>query len=131
LKRGHTLLVLGYGASHPFYGRDILNQVGTILRLLHCLQRFHVLLVESDSMFGDQPITIPHRGCKQHALAGLQIQSVLLTFLEKEIEGCEQVIFSLRMKKTVIQPYFDVALDVVHHDDEHRLQILHSIPRFM
>jgi hypothetical protein len=30
-----------------------------------------------------------------------------------------------------IQPHFDVALDVVHHDDEHRLQMLHRIPRSM
>jgi hypothetical protein len=36
---------------------------------------------------------------------------MLLTFLEKEIESCEQVTFSHRMKQTVIQPYFDVALD--------------------
>jgi hypothetical protein len=32
------------------------------------------------------------------ALAGLQLQSMLLTLLEKEIKSCEQVIFSLRMK---------------------------------
>jgi hypothetical protein len=51
------------------------------------------------------------------ALAGVQLQSMLLTFLEEEIESCEQVIFSLRMKKTIIQPHFDVALDVVHHDE--------------
>jgi hypothetical protein len=67
------------------------------------------------------PSTVPHRGCKPHALAGVQLQSMLLTFLEEEIESCEQVIFSLRMKKAVIQPHFDVALNVVHHDDEHRL----------
>jgi hypothetical protein len=61
----------------------------------------------------------------------VQPQFILLTLLEQEIESCEQVIFSLRMKQTVIQPYFDVALDVVHPDLEHRLQITRSIPRSM
>jgi hypothetical protein len=56
---------------------------------------------------------------------------MLMTLLEKEIESCEKVIFSLRVKQTVIQPYFDVALDVVHHDNEHRLQKLRSISRSM
>jgi hypothetical protein len=56
---------------------------------------------------------------------------MLLTLLETEIESCEQAIFRLRMKQAVIQPYFDVALDVFHHDDEHRLQMLRSIPRSM
>jgi hypothetical protein len=59
----------------------------------------------------------------------VQLQSKLLTLLEKEIESCVQVIFSLRMKQTVIQPYFDVALYVVHHDDEYGLQMLRSVPR--
>jgi hypothetical protein len=27
--------------------------------------------------------------------------------------------FRLRMKLTVVQPYFDVALDVAYHDDKH------------
>jgi hypothetical protein len=35
---------------------------------------------------------------KQHAFAGVQLQSMLLTFPEKEFESFEQVIFSLRMK---------------------------------
>jgi hypothetical protein len=56
---------------------------------------------------------------------------MLLTLLEKEIESCEQIIFSLRMKETVIQPYYDFALDVIPHDNEHRLQTLRSIPRSM
>jgi hypothetical protein len=115
----------------PYYCRDILNQVGAVLRLLHFLQRFHILRVKVYAIFSDQPSTLPHCGCKQHALAGVQPQSMLLTFLEEEIESCEQVIFRLRMKKTIIQPYFDVALDVVHHDDEYRLQMLRSIPRSM
>jgi hypothetical protein len=63
--------------------------------------------------------------------AGVQIQFKLLTLLEKEVESCEQVITSFRMKETFIQPYFVVALDVVCHDDEHRLQMLRSIPRSM
>jgi hypothetical protein len=50
---------------------------------------------------------------------------------EKEIENSEQVVFRFRMKQTVIQPYFDVALDVIHHDDEHKLQILRSVSRSM
>jgi hypothetical protein len=61
----------------------------------------------------------------------VHLQSILLTFLEKEIESCEQVIFRRRMKVTVIQPYFDVALDVNHHEDEHGLQMLRSVPRSM
>jgi hypothetical protein len=66
-----------------------------------------------------------------NTLAGLQLQSVLLTLPEKEIESCEQVFFSLSMKKKVIQPYSDVALDFVHHDDEERLQMLRSVFRSM
>jgi hypothetical protein len=50
------------------------------------------------TIFSDQPSTVPHRGCKQHAFAGVQLQSMLLTFLEKEVERFEQVIFRLRMK---------------------------------
>jgi hypothetical protein len=131
LKRGHTLRVVGDGASHPVYCRDILNQIGAVLRLLHCLQRFHILRDRTYAIFSDKPSTVPHRGCKQHALAGVQLQSMLLTFLEEEVESCEQVLFSLRMKKTAIQPHFDVALDVVRHDNEHRLQMLRRIPRSM
>jgi hypothetical protein len=116
LEEGLQLRVVENGASHPVYCRDILNQVGAVLHLAHCLPRFHIIWVETNSIFGDQPSTIPHRVCKQHALAGVQLQSVLLTMLENEIESCEQVIFSLSMKQTVIQPYFDVALDVVHAD---------------
>jgi hypothetical protein len=56
---------------------------------------------------------------------------MLLTFLEKEIDSCELVVFRHRMKYTVIQPYFDVALDVAHQNDELRLQILRSVPRSM
>jgi hypothetical protein len=37
----------------------------------------------------------------KHTLAGVQLQSILLTFLEKEIESCEQVIFCLGMEQTV------------------------------
>jgi hypothetical protein len=55
------------------------------------------------------------------------LQSILLTLLEKEIWSCEQVISSLRMNQTVIQPYFDVALDVIHHEDEHGLLLLRSV----
>jgi hypothetical protein len=85
-------------ALHIQYGRDILFKVDTILRLMHCLQRFHVLWIETYSILGNQPSTVSHRGCNQHALAGVQLQFVLLTFLEKEVESCEQVIFRLRMK---------------------------------
>jgi hypothetical protein len=49
---------------------------------------------------------------------------MLPSLLENEIESCGQVVFSLRMKQTVIKPYFDVALDVFNHDDEHILQVL-------
>jgi hypothetical protein len=98
---------------------------------LQRLQRFHILRVKTYSIFSDETSTVPHRGCKQHALAGVQLQFMLLALLEKELGSCEQVIFSLRMKKTVIQPYFDVSLDVVHRDDENRLQMLRSIPRSM
>jgi hypothetical protein len=56
---------------------------------------------------------------------------MLPALLEEEIESCAQVIFRRHMKETVIQPFFDVALDVVHHDDEHRLQVLRSIPHSM
>jgi hypothetical protein len=48
--------------------------------------------------------------CKQHAFAGVQLQSILLIFL-------------------VVKPYFDVAPDVINHDDTNGLQILSSIPR--
>jgi hypothetical protein len=68
------------------------------MRLVHCLQRFHVLWIETYSILGYQSSTIPHRVCKQHAISGVQLQSMLLTLLEKEIESCEQVTFSLRMK---------------------------------
>jgi hypothetical protein len=98
LKRGHTLRVVGNGASHPFYCRGILNQVGAVLRLLHCLLRFHIIWVKTHTILGNQSFTIPHCGCKQHALAGVQLQSMLLALLEKSIESCEQVIFSLSMK---------------------------------
>jgi hypothetical protein len=71
-----------------------------------------------NTILSDQPSEIPHHSCKQHTLAGVQLQAILLTLLENEVESCEQVIFSFRMKLTVIQPYFDVAIDVVHHVDE-------------
>jgi hypothetical protein len=98
---------------------------------MRCLQRFHVHWVKKHTIFGNKPSTIQDCGCKQHGIAGVQLQSMLLTFLEKETESCEQVIFSLRMKWTVIQPYFEIALDVVHQDYEHRLQMLRRIPRSM
>jgi hypothetical protein len=66
-----------------------------VLRLAHFLQRFHILWIETHSILNDQPSTKPHRGCKQHALAGVQLQSMLLTLLEKEIESCGHVIFSV------------------------------------
>jgi hypothetical protein len=44
-----------------------------------------------------------HRGCKQQALAGVQLQSILLTLLEKDVKSCEKIIFSLLMEYTVIQ----------------------------
>jgi hypothetical protein len=65
---------------------------------MHFLQRFHVLWVETYSILGYQPSTISHRGCKKHAFAGVQLQFMLLVLLEKEVESCEQVISSLRMK---------------------------------
>jgi hypothetical protein len=83
------------------------------------------------SILGDQPSTVPHRGFKQHALAGEQLKSMLLTLIEKEVESCEQVIFSPRMIKKIIQSYFDVALDVFHQNDEHRLQMLRGVSRSM
>jgi hypothetical protein len=89
------LRVVGNGVSHPVYRRDILNQVGAVLRLLHCLHRFYVHWIKTYAIFSDQPSTILHRGCKKHALAGVQLQSMLLTLLDEEIESCEQVIFRL------------------------------------
>jgi hypothetical protein len=35
---------------------------------------------------------------QKHVFVGVQLQSELLTFLEEEIESCEQVIFRLRME---------------------------------
>jgi hypothetical protein len=92
------LRVVGNGTSHPVYCRDVLCQVGTVLRLAHCLQRFHILWAETYSILGDLSSTTSHRGCKPHALAGVQLQFIILTLLEQEAESCEQVIFSLRMK---------------------------------
>jgi hypothetical protein len=53
---------------------------------------------------------------------------MLLTLLENEVESCDRVIFNLSMKQTVIQPYFDVALDIFYYDNEQRLQMLRSVP---
>jgi hypothetical protein len=65
-----------------------------------------------------KPSEIPHHSFKQHTLAGVMLQSICLTFLERETLNCDQVIFSLSMSETVIQPYLDVARDAVHHVDE-------------
>jgi hypothetical protein len=62
------------------------------------MQRFHILRVKTHTILGNQTPTIPHRGFKQHALADVQLQSMLPALLEKNIESCEQVIFRLRMK---------------------------------
>jgi hypothetical protein len=61
---------------------------------------------------------MPHRGCKKTGILWRAASIHAPPPVENEIESCKQVILSLRMKPTVIQPYFDVALDVVHHDDK-------------
>jgi hypothetical protein len=61
----------------------------------------------------------------------VELQFILLTLLKQDIESCKQVIISLRMRKKVILLHFDTALDVIHHDDEHGLQMLRSLPCFM
>jgi hypothetical protein len=94
-----------------------LYRVGTVLRFAHRLFFFHVLRVEAHTILGDKPSGIPHHGCKQNTLAAVKLQTILLTLLENEIESSKQVIFCCSMGQAVIQQYFDVALDVVHHDN--------------
>jgi hypothetical protein len=95
----------------------------------HCLH-FHILWIEAYFILGDQPSTIPNRGCKKHALAGEQLQSMLLTLLEKEVESCEQVISVFVESKqsvnhTLMLPLMSSILTM------HGMQLLRSIPRSM
>jgi hypothetical protein len=85
LKRGQTLLVVGYRASHPVDGSDILYQIVIVLRLAHRLKRVHILRVEAYTILCDKPFEIRHHGCKQYTIAGVNLRFIALALLEVKL----------------------------------------------